>query len=119
MTTMMVGIAPETAIRSRILAIAKGDYLPAKNDPKVWFTSLNAVAQVLSPENISLLRVIDEQHPQTIRELSTITRRKESNLSRTLKVMAGYGFVDLIRRDGNRVQPVAKATEFTIQLRPI
>lgn len=54
------GVMPEALIRHRALAIVKGEYTPEPGEPKVWFTSMIALAQVLSNENIALLRMIDE-----------------------------------------------------------
>ncbi|MCK5195142.1 MAG: hypothetical protein KAQ71_15125, partial [Desulfobulbaceae bacterium] len=64
-------------------------------EPKVWFESLQSMAQILSNENQELLKVIVEQKPASIKELEEITGRKRSNLSRTLKTMARYGIVEL------------------------
>jgi len=48
MNTLKIGIASRDAFRKRTLAIAKGEYKPGKNDPKVWFESLESLAQLLS-----------------------------------------------------------------------
>lgn len=119
MTTLrvVIGIASEAKIRARVIAIARGEYVPKKGEPKVWFSSLNTVAQVLSEDNVKLLNIIMAQHPKTIKELSVLSERAVSNLSRTLKTMEKYGFVELQKKERNRVQPVAKATEFDIQMR--
>jgi predicted transcriptional regulator len=64
--------APATlnATQLRVLAIAKGEYKPGKNDPKVWFESLESLAQVLSDQNRALLKLINEKHPQSLSELA-------------------------------------------------
>ena len=62
-----------------------------RNEPKVWFTSTESFAKVLSAGNRDLLRVIAEQEPGSLDELARITVKAKSNLSRTLKTMAGYG----------------------------
>jgi hypothetical protein len=31
---------PEAAIRARMLDIARGKFKPAKDEPKIWFTSM-------------------------------------------------------------------------------
>ncbi len=38
-------------IRERVLAIARGDYKPDANAPKIWFTSRDSLAEVLSDPN--------------------------------------------------------------------
>ena len=113
MKKLIIGIMPQDRIRKRTLAIARGDYKPRAGEPKVWFTSMKSLAEVLSDENRALLRVILETKPASIAELAEATGRKSSNLSRTLKTMSNFGIVDL-RRERNRVRPVARATEFQI-----
>ena len=113
MKKLVIGIMPQEKIRERLRAIARGDYKPKASEPKIWFTSMKSLAEVLSDENRALLHVITETRPASIAELAETTGRKPSNLSRTLKTMSNYGIVDL-RRERNFVRPVARATEFRI-----
>ncbi|WP_412177663.1 helix-turn-helix domain-containing protein [Pandoraea pnomenusa] len=113
MKSIAIGIMPQEKIRARVLAIARGEYKPKSSEPKVWFTSMKSLAEVLSDDNRALLHVIMETKPQSIAELAQATGRKPSNLSRTLKTMSNYGIVDL-KREKNFIRPVAKATEFRI-----
>jgi len=48
MKAIAIGIMSQENIRERALAIAKGDYKPKKNEPKVWFPSMKSMAEVLS-----------------------------------------------------------------------
>lgn len=104
---------PQDQIRARTLAIARGELKPKPGDPKIWFTSIRSLAEVLSDENRTLLRVIHEQKPQSISSLASMTGRKISNLSRTLKTMSHYGFVEM-KREKNLVRPVVESTDFRI-----
>ena len=113
MKTIVVGIMPQEKIRERVLAIARGDYKPKATEPKIWFTSMRSLAEVLSDDNRALLKVIQEAKPQSISSLADITGRKPGNLSRTLKTMSNYGFVDM-KRDNNHVRPIVKGTDFRI-----
>jgi len=113
MKAIVIGIMPQEKIRARMLAIARGEYKPKPDDPKIWFTSMKSLAEVLSDENRALLKVIMETKPESISELAEATGRKPGNLSRTLKTMSNYGIVEM-RREKRRVRPVAKATEFRI-----
>ena len=115
MKAIRIGILPQEAIRARMLAIARGELKPRPSDPKVWFTSMRSLAEVLSDENRSLLRGIHETHPESISSLAELTGRKPGNLSRTLKTMSNYGIVEM-RREKNQVRPIAKATEFEISI---
>jgi predicted transcriptional regulator len=114
MKKVVIGILPQEQIRKRMLAIAKGEYKPARSEPKVWFTSMKSLAEVLSDQNRALLKLIAENEPASLAELAELSGRQSSNLSRTLKTLSTYGFVEL-KKDRKRVIPVAKATTFEIQ----
>ena len=105
MTTLKVGIADYDEMKARAMRIAKGEEKPAPGDPKVWFTSTESFAQILSSGNRELLRVIDEQSPGSLEELSRITGRSKPSLSRTLKTMASYGLVRMDPGEGQKVVP--------------
>lgn len=113
MKAIVIGIMPQERIRARMLAIARGEYRPKPGEPRVWFTSMKSLAEVLSDENRALLKVIAEMKPESITTLAKATGRKPGNLSRTLKTMSNYGIVDL-RREKRHVRPIAKATEFRV-----
>ncbi|MFT3972183.1 MAG: helix-turn-helix domain-containing protein [Amaricoccus sp.] len=105
MTTLKVGIADYEEMKARTMRVAKGEEKPASDDPKVWFTSTESFAQILSSGNRELLRVIDEQSPGSLEELSRITGRTKPSLSRTLKTMANYGLVRMEPGEGRKLMP--------------
>lgn len=109
-----IGIMSEPLIRMRLLAIAQGKYTPQENEPKVWYTSINAISQILRPENIELLRLMDSERPESVTELSELTGRAKSNLSNTLKALSEKGFVRLEQGNGKAIKPVALFTDFEI-----
>jgi predicted transcriptional regulator len=111
---LKVGIMSREDYKKRTIAIARGEYKPKKSEPKIWFESLQSMAQVLSNENQQLLRTIMEQKPKSLKELEIATGRKRSNLSRTLKTMSQYGIVDLVKQK-RTVMPIVKATDFKVQ----
>lgn len=113
MNAITIGILPQEKIRERVYAIARGEYQPGPDEPKIWFTSMKSLAEVLSDDNRALLRVILETRPESISALAETTGRKPSNLSRTLKTMSRYGIVSL-QRENRRVRPVVQASEFRI-----
>ena len=100
-----VGIATHEQLRERALQIARGQRRRRPNDPKIWFTSLESLAKVLSEPNRKLLRLIDERQPASLAELEALTGRKASNLSRTLKTMSRYGLVKLVPGRRGAVAP--------------
>jgi predicted transcriptional regulator len=105
MNTLKVGIATAQEMKARTLAIARGDIKPRASDPKVWFTSPESFARILSNRNRALLDVISTTHPESLQDLAVKTGRKTSNLSRTLRTMERYGFVRLHRGARGKVRP--------------
>lgn len=60
---IVIGILPQDKIRERVLAIARGEHKPKPDEPKIWFTSMKSLAEVLSDDNRALIRVIAEIRP--------------------------------------------------------
>jgi predicted transcriptional regulator len=105
MTTLKIGIAPYDEMKARTMAIARGEHKPKRGEPKVWFTSMESFARILSDRNRELLDLIIETEPGSIAELAALSGRAKSNLSRTLKTMERYGLVVLKKGDKGRVKP--------------
>jgi len=105
MTTLKIGIASYEEMKARTLAIARGETKPKATDPKVWFTSPESFAKLLSNKNRALLAAIAEQHPQSISALAEATGRTPGNLSRSLRTMERYGLVKLHRGERGSVRP--------------
>ena len=105
MTTLKVGIASYEEMKARTMAVARGERRTAPDEPKVWFTSTESFAKVLSAGNRELLRIIAEKMPESLDELAELTGRAKSNLSRTLRTMEGYGLVRLERGERGRISP--------------
>ena len=108
-----IGIMSEVEWRKRMLLAARGERNRDKNEPKIWFSSMRSLAEVLSDKNRELLRTIATEHPATVSELAQVTGRDKGNLTRTLRRLATYGIVEL-RKENRNMRPVAKYTEFLI-----
>lgn len=109
----LIGVMPENEFRQRVMAIVSNEYLPEEIEPKIWFSSLNAVAQILSPENLALLDMMDREKPESISQLAQLAGRAVSNLSATLSTLEKHGFVKKVKGK-NCMKPVALYTEFVI-----
>ena len=108
----------------RVLA----DPAVASKRPKRWFdseetaarvlgkASAEAMVKLLSEENLSLLHLISARHPGSLRELATLAKRKESNLSRTLKKLEEAGIVRFERGRGRMRVPRLAARRVTLDL---
>ncbi len=115
MTTLRIGIASQEEIRKRTLDIASGRLKPGDNEPKVWFTSVESLAQVLSEHNRALIAIIKEHHPESVSALAELVGREQGNLSRTLKKMENYGIVEL-KRIGKQTVPIVIYDTFELYL---
>jgi predicted transcriptional regulator len=51
MKRFVIGIASREAIRTRARAIARGERTPAADEPKVWFTSMQSLADACESPN--------------------------------------------------------------------
>ena len=106
MKTLKIGIASYEQMKARTIAVAGGEYAPKRGEPKVWFTSLESLAKVLSADNRELLKVIATTEPRSLQELANALGREKSNLSRTLKTMERYGLIHIERKHGRMVPKV-------------
>ena len=105
MKTLKIGIAGYDQMKARTLAIARGERARAGGEPRVWFTSIESFAKLLSEHNRHLLELIARERPGSITELAELAGRSKSNLSRTLKTMSQYGLVELRRGERGKLVP--------------
>lgn len=110
-----VGIATYEQQKARLLAIARGEHKSTPDEPKIWFSSIESFAQVLSTKNQMLLELIAEAKPESVAELEALSGRKGPNLSRTLKTLARFGLVEL-RRQGRTLVPRAAYDRVMVDL---
>jgi len=116
MTTLKVGIASYEQYKERTMAIVRGEYKVRPDEPKVWFSSIESFAKILSERNRELLRIIAETKPQSLNELAKRTGRAKSNLSRTLKTMERYGLVSFEQGKGRTLVPRTPYTDVVLDL---
>lgn len=116
MKTLKVGIASYADMKARTLAIAKGQLQPKAGDPKVWFTSPESFAKVLSNKNRALLAQIAETNPTSLHELAASSGRTPGNLSRTLRTMERYGLVRLHKGERGKLRPEVPYRDVQLEL---
>lgn len=114
MKTMKIGIMSRQDFRQYTIDIAKGKLKPSPEAPKIWFDSVESMAQVLSSSNRELLRLIREHHPQSLAELASVSGRKKESLSRTLRTMSEHGIVKLEKGVHNTTVPQVLADSFEV-----
>ena len=116
MKTLRIGIASYDQMKARTMAIARGEHKPAVDEPKVWFTSMESFAKVLSGRNRDLLALIDRKKPASLTELAKLSGREKSNLSRTLKTMSRYGLVELTEGPRGTLCPRAPFDQVSVRI---
>ena len=62
MNELLESIGNIAKYKKRTIDIAKSIYKVKKDEPKIWFTSIKSMAQVLSNDNQDLLQRIDSWH---------------------------------------------------------
>jgi predicted transcriptional regulator len=67
---LKVGIASREAIKAKTVAIARGRHRPASDEPKVWFTSMESLAQMLSTRNTFLSEMIAKTQQASVAKLT-------------------------------------------------
>jgi predicted transcriptional regulator len=72
--------------------------------------------KLLSSENLKLLHLIATMQPSSVRELATLVRRKESNLSRTLKKLQEVGIIAFEAGPGRTRAPRLVARRVVLDL---
>ena len=115
MMTMKLGIMNRKDFQQYTIDIAKGKIKPAKDAPKIWFESIESMAQILSSSNRELLQLIKEKQPQSLAELAELSGRKKESLSRTLRTMNNYGIIRLEKGKRNATIPHVLSDTFEVQ----
>ena len=116
MKTLKVGIAGYDQMKARTMAVARGEHKPGNPEPKVWFTSMESFARVLSDRNRALLHLIVQSEPSSLAELAALSGRAKSNLSRTLKTLERYGLVRLNKGERGRIIPRVPYTDIVLDV---
>jgi predicted transcriptional regulator len=116
MKPLKIGITSYEKMKTRTMAIARGQYTPGRSEPKVWFTSMESFARVLSDRNRALLGLIAQAEPESITELASLSGREKSNLSRTLKTLEHYGLVRLKKCPDGKVTPRVPYSDIVLDM---
>ena len=98
------------------MKIARGELRRKNDDPKVWFTSIESLANVLSSDNRELLNTIAETSPESVDDLARMTGRARSNLACALQEMAEYGLVEMEKGDGQKINLKVPGDNITLEI---
>jgi predicted transcriptional regulator len=96
-------------LREEMRSVARREREPAPLPASAVLSTLS------SPGNLDLLRIINQERPASVSQLAERTGRAQSNVSRSLQVLARYGLIRL-ERDGKEVRPVPLARSVDVDL---
>jgi predicted transcriptional regulator len=101
-----------------MLAIAKGEVKQLPNDPRVWFTSFEALARVFSRQNMMLIEILREKDLESVTELAKEVGREKTNVLRSLKILEEFEIIEFQEGEGGRRAPRLKYDDFEPRLYP-
>ena len=82
----------------------------------VYFTSLEAMRKVLTEKRLELLRVIKDQQPESVYELSKIVKRDIKNINHDLELLKNIGLVSITKARQGRGRVTPRVNYDKIQL---
>jgi predicted transcriptional regulator len=109
-----IGIAPREYVHRRMLDIARGARRRAPDEPRVWFTSAEALARVLSKKNMLLIEAIRSTGPASVTELAERVSRTKTNVLRSLRTLEQFGIVAFEAGKGGRKAPRLNYDDFRV-----
>jgi len=84
----------------------------------VFFTSVEAARNLLTPERIRLLTLIHERKPESIYQLAKLCKRDPKNVHEDIKLLERYGILKTRMRSGTqRTQRVPRVPYDEISLK--
>lgn len=110
-------VQPVAQVKSDWAKALKGEVRSTQAEGTIIFTSLAAVAKVLSPARLELLGAILKEKPESIYALAKLIERDFKNVYSDVKLLCDIGLVEL-KPTGKRdsVRPVAKYSGFEVDL---
>jgi Predicted transcriptional regulator len=97
-----------------MLDIAKGVRRPKPEEPRVWFTSWEALARVFSKQNMMLIEILRHAEPDSVTELARIVGREKTNVLRSLKTLKQFEIVDFEEGEQGRKAPRLNYHDFRV-----
>ena len=86
--------------------------------PTARFSSLEAVARLLTPENRQLMALIRDHQPESLSELAKLSGRAQPSLTRTLAKLEAAGFVRARAADKRRKALSAMIEKVFVEIDP-
>lgn len=98
-------------------AVSRGEKPAPADAARPSFESADVLLRMLTPENRSLLRIIRDEHPESVANLARLSKRAESNLLRTLAKLESIGLIEM-KAVGRRRMPVSRVNVLRVEIDP-
>jgi predicted transcriptional regulator len=95
--------------------IEKGERLKPVKEPKIYFTSFDALRKALTPKRLELLHVIRTKKPSSINELARMAKRDVKNVAEDVKYLEQIGLIEKKETD-NKTAPVTKYDRIALEI---
>jgi predicted transcriptional regulator len=92
---LKIGIATREQMRDRTIAIARGQYVAASDEPRIWFTSLDAVYRVFSEQNMLLLEILRSSPKLSIQDLAEQVKKSHDEINERLHSLGQVGLLEI------------------------
>jgi len=112
----MSRIQSHESLKRDMKATARGKRAAVSAD-RPSFDSVAVLLRILTPVNRKLLRLIRDNHPESVAQLARLSQRAEPNLLRTLAKLEATGLVEL-KSVGRRKVPIACAKTLHVEIDP-
>lgn len=108
MRVMTIGIKSheETMNDFKAAFYAAKNRLPFKKQTGVFFTSLEAARNFLTPKRLEILHKIREKNPKSIYALAKLTKRSFPSVLRDMETLKKHGLIKLSREKRSRRRAV-------------
>jgi predicted transcriptional regulator len=105
------------ALEAEMRAVARGEKKAPKDAAAPTFNSVEALMRLLTPENRQLMAIIRDKKPKSIAELSKLSGRAPSNLTRTLGKLQDAGLIKM-HADKRKKIPVPAIKRLRLRIDP-
>jgi predicted transcriptional regulator len=104
-------------LEAEMRAVARGEQPAPRDAGQPSAESAEALLRLLTPDNRRLMQIIRDEKPQSVAELSRMTKRAVPNLLRSLAKLEAFQLVQMKTVD-RRKMPVSTVTSVHIDIDP-
>ena len=104
-------------LEAEMRAVTRGEKAADEDAAQPSVESADVLIRLLTPENRDLLKIIRDEHPQSVADLARRTKRAEPNLLRTLAKLEAVGLVEMRLVERRRV-PFPRVAKLRFEIDP-